>query len=248
MVKIEKFIREYPIRSYECDKNGQLRLITLLNIFQDAADSHANKMGLGYDFCCSKGLAWVGANYHLKINRLPRWHETVKIITWPCEERRLGAIRDFRVEDEQGNTIITAASQWILIDFGKKRPVSLREHLPEYQIISERALETSFDKLPDPVQISTQVTFKVRYDDIDVNKHINNAVYPLLATEAVDDNFRLSHTPQEIEIAFKKEGLYGEVVETRTEMDGLTSLHSICAVSDGRELARIRINWANIEC
>jgi len=58
----------------------------------------------------------------------------------------------------------------------------------------------------------------------------------------------LSHTPQEIEIAFKKEGLYGEVVETRTEMDGLTSLHSICAVSDGRELARIRINWANIEC
>ena len=122
MVKIEKFIREYPIRSYECDKNGQLRLITLLNIFQDAADSHANKMGLGYDFCCSKGLAWVGANYHLKINRLPRWHETVKIITWPCEERRLGAIRDFRVEDEQGNTIITAASQWILIDFGKSVP------------------------------------------------------------------------------------------------------------------------------
>lgn len=54
MVKIEKFIREYPIRSYECDKNGQLRLITLLNIFQDAADSHANKMGLGYDFAAVK--------------------------------------------------------------------------------------------------------------------------------------------------------------------------------------------------
>ena len=63
MSKIEKFIREYPVRSYECDRDGQLRLITLLNIFQDVADSHANQMGLGYDFCRTKGLAWVGSNY-----------------------------------------------------------------------------------------------------------------------------------------------------------------------------------------
>lgn len=246
MVTIEKFVRDYPIRSYECDKNGQLRLVTLLNIFQDAADSHANAMGLGYDFCRSKGLAWVGSNYHIRITRLPHWHETIKIITWPCEERRLGAIRDFRVEDEQGNTIITAASQWILIDFNKKRPVGLRENLPEYQIIPERALATDFAKLPDLGQISRRTAFKVRYDDIDVNKHVNNAVYPLWATEAVDETFRLSHVPEEIEIAFKKEGHYGEAIEALTEMDDLISLHSICTVDDNRELARIRIRWVNI--
>lgn len=130
MSKIEKFIREYPVRSYECDRDGQLRLITLLNIFQDVADSHANQMGLGYDFCQTKGLAWVGSNYHIGIDRLPRWHETIKVITWPCEERRLGAIRDFRVEDETGHPIIVAASQWILIDFAKKRPVGLRRICP----------------------------------------------------------------------------------------------------------------------
>ncbi len=246
MRTIEKFIRDYPIRSYECDKNGHLRLITLLNIFQDAADCHANEMGLGYDFCRSKGLAWVGANYHIRINRLPRWHETVKIITWPCEERRLGAVRDFRVEDEQGNIIITAASQWILIDFEKKRPVSLREHLPEYRIIPERALETDFAKIPEPLQVSKLSTFKVRYDDIDINKHVNNAVYPLWATEAVDEDFRLSHIPQELEITFKKEGHFGELIETATAMDGLISLHIIRAKEDGRELARIRIHWTDV--
>ena len=246
MRTIEKFIRDYPIRSYECDKNGHLRLITLLNIFQDAADCHANEMGLGYDFCRSKGLAWVGANYHIRINRLPRWHETVKIITWPCDERGFGAVRDFRVEDEQGKIIITAASQWILIDFEKKRPVSLREHLPEYRIIPERALETDFAKIPEPLQVSKLSTFKVRYDDIDINKHVNNAVYPLWATEAVDEDFRLSHIPQELEITFKKEGHFGELIETATAMDGLISLHIIRAKEDGRELARIRIHWTDV--
>ena len=164
MSKIEKFIREYPVRSYECDRDGQLRLITLLNIFQDVADSHANQMGLGYDFCQTKGLAWVGSNYHIGIDRLPRWHETIKVITWPCEERRLGAIRDFRVEDETGHPIIVAASQWILIDFAKKRPVGLRENLPDYQVIPERALETDFAKLPQPEKEDTTTEFKVRYD------------------------------------------------------------------------------------
>ena len=243
MSKIEKFIREYPVRSYECDRDGQLRLITLLNIFQDVADSHANQMGLGYDFCQTKGLAWVGSNYHIGIDRLPRWHETIKVITWPCEERRLGAIRDFRVEDETGHPIIVAASQWILIDFAKKRPVGLRENLPDYQVIPERALETDFAKLPQPEKEDTTTEFKVRYDDIDVNNHVNNSVYPLWASESVDPAFRLEHVPQELEIAFKKEGHYGERVKIITEIQENVSLHDITALSDGRELAKVRIKW-----
>lgn len=240
---IEKFSRNYPIRSYECDKNGSLRLITLLNIFQDMADSHANEMGLGYDFCRGKGLAWVGANYRIKISRLPRWHETITITTWPCEERRLGAIRDFKVEDESGTEIITASSQWILIDFAKKRPVGLRENLPEYQIIPERALEGDFDKLPDITDPNFEAGFTVRYDDIDVNNHVNNAVYPLWASESVNSAYRLEHTPAELEIAFKKEGHYGEKIKVLTDQQGNISYHTIRAETDQRELARVKIIW-----
>lgn len=246
MPKIEKLIRDYPVRSYECDKNGQLRLVTLLNIFQDMADSHANLMGLGYDFCRSKGLAWVGANYHIKIGRLPHWHETIKVTTWPCAERRLGAIRDFIIEDESGQTIVTAASQWILIDFARKRPVGLKENLPQYAFIPERALEADFVKLPEPGRIDYQVEFRVRYDDIDVNKHVNNAVYPLWASEAINPEFRLEHAPEELEIAFKKEGLYGEKIKVESELTEMVSLHSIKALSDGRELAIVKIKWKKI--
>ena len=88
---IKKFINEYDIRTYECDRNNNLRILTLLNIFQDMADNHAKSMGLGIDYVLSKGLAWVGANYVLDIKRLPKVHEKIRIETWPSEEKRVGA-------------------------------------------------------------------------------------------------------------------------------------------------------------
>ena len=76
---MEKFVKEYNLRTYECDKNGYIRIVTLFNILQDMADSHASDLGLGMEYCLSKGFAWVGANYHVKINRMPKTHEYIKI-------------------------------------------------------------------------------------------------------------------------------------------------------------------------
>ena len=61
-MNIYKIEKEYLIRTYECDRNENLRLLTLMNIFQDVADSHASAMGLGLEYCLSKGVAWVGSN------------------------------------------------------------------------------------------------------------------------------------------------------------------------------------------
>ncbi len=242
-MELKKFEREYPIRSYECDKNGHLRLITLMNIFQDMADSHANLMGLGYDYCKTKGLAWVGSNYHIQIERMPKWHETIKIITWPCMEKKLGAVRDFMVIDKTGEVIVRAASQWILINFEKRRPVGLRENLPHYQIIDDRAINSDFEKIDDIHNIDKTTEFKVRFDDIDINKHVNNAVYSLWASESINDEFREKHSVKEMEIAFKKEGLFGEKIAVLTEMKEDISIHSIKAIGDERELAKVKIVW-----
>ncbi len=243
---MQKWKKEYQIRTYECDKNSNLRILTLMNIFQDMADSNASALGLGLEFCLEKGLAWVGSNYHICIKRLPVLHETIHVETWPAAEKKLGAIRDFIVYDNAGNILITASSQWILIDFIRKRPISLKEHLPEYSVITERALETDFPKLPEPERVDCQRRFSVRFDDIDFNRHVNNAVYPLWAIESVDHDFRDTHFPAEIEIAFKKEGHLGEDVEIITEINDKTTCHSVKALSDDRELARLRIKWQKI--
>ena len=237
------FSREYAIKSYECDCNGVLRIVTLMNIFQDVADSHASKMGVGIEHCLNHGLAWVGSNYHIKISRMPTWHERIVVKTWPSGKNKLIATRDFLVEDEKGNAIIVASSQWVLIDFAKKRPVPLENNLPEYQLTEKRSLDTDFPKYNAPENADITASFKVRYDDIDVNKHVNNSIYPVWATECIDSDFRMAHQPQEIEISFKKECHHGESVEVKTQFDGKTTLHSIVVPADNREVARLRILW-----
>ena len=112
-------------------------------------------------------------------------------------------------------------------------------------MLEERSINTSFPKIGELTKIDSQFKFRVRFDDIDLNKHINNAVYILWATEAVDEDFRLSHNPHKISINFKKEGYIGEKIMVLTQMDSNTSTHSIRTYdSDNeRELARAVIEW-----
>lgn len=235
--------KNYEIRSYECDKYGNLRLITLMNIFQDIADSNASEIGVGLDFCSEHGLAWVGANYHIIINKYPRLHQKITVLSWPAVEKKFGAYRDFIILDESGNIMVKASSQWILINFAKKRPVNLRDHLPEYSVIPERAIETEFPKIDISQDIDCRQEFKIRFDDIDFNGHVNNAVYPLWATEASGDDFRVRNEPQEIEIVFKKEAFLGEKAAVESSIKPPLSSHLIKSATDNRELARVKIHW-----
>ena len=246
-MSVTKFVGQYHIRSYECDRNNNWRILTLMNIFQDMADNHAQQMGVGFEYVSSHRLAWFGSNYLLEIDRLPHIHENICIQTWPSEQRRIGAIRDFEVFGEDGKSIIRASSQWILIDVDRKRPVSLKDYLPEYTTINKHALIADFSPIPEAKENINNYEFKVRFDDIDVNKHVNNAVYILWACEAVDPEFRLSHNPQRINIAFKKEGYMGEKIRVVTEQNETHTFHSIYAFGNNndRELARIGIEWVS---
>ena len=243
---VQKYQKSYFIRSYECDKHQNLRLLTLMNILQDAADSHADLLGVGYEYCVAHGLAWVAANYHVKIHRTPKIHEHITIHTWPSEERKLGAIRDYQIEDDHGNVVLQASTQWVLINFESKRPQLLRANLPLYDVIPEKADSFEYTKLPIPEQFNFSTEFTVRFDDIDVNNHVNNAVYPLWMSEAVPAVFRDTHTVSELEIAFKKEVLVGEKIRVETFLEGLKSFHHIVSVDDGHEIAKAELTWAEV--
>lgn len=238
--------KEYIIRTYEVDRNSNLRIITLFNIFQDMADEHAEKLGVGLTFCMHTGLAWVGSRYHIKVNRLPKMHEKIKIRTWPSEQQKFGAVRDFSVMDESGKEIISASSLWVLINVERRRPVLLNENLPEFPIHKVRSLETDFPKIPEITAHEALVDFRIRYDDIDINNHVNNSVYPLWASEGVDIEFHKNHSIAELEIEFKKEALLGEKVAVETIMNDNISTHSMKCCEDNRELSRVRIAWKKL--
>ena len=243
-MKLEKYSKNYVVRSYECDCNNNLRILTLMNILQDIADENASLLGFGLDFCINSGLTWVGTNYVLDIDRLPKIHENIKIETWPSARNKFSAYRDFEVFGEDNKSIIKASSEWALISLERRRPVSVIDNMPIKEVVDARAVDVEFSKIAEVQEFDSQYKFRVRFDDIDINKHINNAVYILWASEAVDSKFRLEHSPSKISINFKKEGFIGEKVMVITEQKDNNSLHSIRTYGENeRELARVSIDW-----
>ncbi len=243
---VKKFSKEYTIHSYECDKRENMRLLTLMNILQDMADSHAAQMNLGYDFCLKNGLAWVAADYHLKIHRWPRLHETIILQTWPSIEKKAGAVRDYLVSDTQGIALIQASTQWVLIDSASKRPVALRKHLPEYNVIPERSDDYDFIRLPEVVAADVMNDFKVRFDDIDMNNHVNNSLYPLWAAESVPSEWLENKYLTEISVSFKRPAVYGNTIFVKTILKENISEHNLYN-ENNEELARVVLNWADLQ-
>ena len=233
----------HTVKVYESDSKAEMHLGSLFNLFQDAADRHADILGCGYEYCRTHGIGWVGANYHLKINRLPQRHESFVLTTWASGKTAVCGIRDFKAVNEKGELLFYASSQWALIDLNSKRPVSVIKNLPDYQLHDERMIETKFPSIILPETTGTQSRFPVRYEEIDLNNHVNNAVYPIWAAEGVAHDFRLAHNISEMEIAFKKPACLEDEIAVFTQTQGLTTTHSITSPDKEKEFSRVRIVW-----
>jgi len=92
------------------------------------------------------------------------------------------------------------------------------------------------------------VQFTVRQSDLDMNRHVNNAVYVGWALESAPEEIAGTLKPVDIEVGFRAEALAGDTVIARCGLGaGANSgrfLQEIVREKDGKELARLRVNWA----
>ncbi len=244
MKKMEKHIVNRTVRAYQVDRHGLLRPVILMNLLQDMADIHAEKIGVGYTFCREKNLAWVVTHYAIEIERMPRVNQVLTLATWPSGQDALRATRDFEVFDDHGNVCFRATSQWILIDLESRRPLILARNIPEFPVLEERSLDIKFESFP---EFETQKTqeFEPRFDDIDVNQHVNNAIYTVWATESLGFDFRNAHSLKSISIQFKKE-IPDSVrkISVESRLNNKTSMHRLMSL-DGLFHAGIKCEWTD---
>ena len=75
-------IDRYRVRSYECTPEGVLRAPELLNYLQETASENARVLGFDFpvfDETTGARGAWVLAQMRIRIDRHPRWRETVLV-------------------------------------------------------------------------------------------------------------------------------------------------------------------------
>lgn len=232
---------DFILRNYETDKNGELRLLSFFNLLQQVAGMNAEEIGTGKSFAEEKGVFWVAVKYHAKIMQLPTSESNISIKTWISAQGLMTVIREFVLS--VGDTVCAVvASEWALLNKENLRPVKIKDYFSADKIMSDTVMKDKFSQIVAGENSCFAKTFEIRYDDIDVNQHVNNSVYPLWASESVPAEFRAIHTVQEIEVRFKKPACSGKVV-VHTEIENNVTIHTITDDRQNSVYAIVKIIW-----
>ncbi|NIA28463.1 MAG: hypothetical protein GWP06_00955 [Actinobacteria bacterium] len=234
---------KYRIHSYEVDLRASATLPVLCQFMQESAWRHAENMGFGFSYLKDQDFVWVLARQVVKMNAFPKWGDTIKIETQPLGVEKLLFFREFRLSDENGNSLGYAATAWFIMDLKKRRPKRPDKYFGDH--LNKLGLGT-FEKparleADDALDYSEKI--KVSYSDLDVNEHVNNVRYLGWMLDALPLDFLKSHFIREMEINYLAEAQYGEDLQVGyCEHEELLLTH---AVRNGQEktLCRARTKW-----
>jgi medium-chain acyl-[acyl-carrier-protein] hydrolase len=237
----------FTVRVFEIDARGTLGARGLCDYLQEAAGNHARDLGVGVPEMRDKGLTWVLSRIRVRIGRLPKAGEQVRILTWHSGFERLFSLRDFSLVDAGGNQIVAAVSAWVVFDLRSRRPVRPRTAFsPSVAGDIQRVFAANLDKLPACGDIREGIAISVRWSDLDVNQHVNNSRYAEWVAEGANAERRDGEILAGMDIDYLAETLYPDSVVVKCCRDKGTSSrmdHSIVRASDGTEAVRARTEW-----
>ncbi|MDR1777631.1 MAG: acyl-ACP thioesterase [Desulfovibrio sp.] len=235
-------------RSHEMGPDHLLRVQCICNYMEEAASLHAQALGAGADDLAGHGLAWALAKIRLVLSRRPAAGEEVVMQTWPVAIERARFRRDFLLCGVSGDVLAAAVTQWVVMGLNSRR----LERFPDFVAAMQPdnpplALEDGEIRIPAlSANAAPGPVFPVRLADIDQNRHVNNVRYVDFALEAAEISALPSASggsPRLLDIVFRAEGRYGDVICSKTmpERDAPGAcIHGLFRASDGQELARCR--------
>lgn len=250
-IKEKKYCWEksYPIKYYEMDFNKRLKPSALLNFLQDMATKNAEMLGFGPSFVFSNNYAWFLIKYRMEFDNYPYDLDDLLLRTEARGYSKIVAHRDFEILTTDNKKLGRVASNWMLVDLETKKPLNLSKVIDYMPTFEKRETDLQFNKITPPEKIPEKTnyekTFEIRFDDIDVNQHVNNANYIIWAFEALPYEFRSKYKLKTLDITYKKEIAYGYNITSQVELDieAKTSTHVLKNESTQEELCLVSAVW-----
>lgn len=204
------------VRFSQCDECERLTAGALIDHFQDVVNAQAYGINVDSDHMTARGLAWILNAWNVEIKRFPKSFEQIRVSTWPYEFRGFFGMRNFKMEDEQGDVIAFADSIWTLMDIHTGHPVKVSSEIAaNYQLEEPYAMEHANRKLSVDGEGELAGTVRIVKHHLDVNRHMNNAQYVREAADYLPDNFVIT----KIMVEYRKQTLLGEKMEFYKTID-----------------------------
>lgn len=214
------FEMDCDLHESDYDVTSRIKPQRVMAFMQDAATSHADKLGIGWDYMDKNGLFWILSKVKIVFHRpLDRETHNFKLYTWPIAGNRLYLERRFEAVDEHGQTLFSSSTLWMIVE-RDTRKIASREVVAKYYSFdvddAECGCDNNFDRLRRDGSYALSYERQVRRTDLDINKHVNNTNYINYALDVLNG----SEIVTSVEIVYQKELKLGDNVSVYSKRDG----------------------------
>lgn len=197
------------VRYSECGEDGKMKLTSIVNQFQDSSSEHSESLGLGVEYLKERKRAWILNSWQIVIERYPKAHEQIEVLTWPTGFKGVFGPRNFCMKTTNGEMLAYANTLWVYMDVEKRIPTKPSEEEKErYGIEPPLEMEYAARKIKLPEVVNEVDTLSVRKYHIDTNSHMNNCHYIQMAMEILPEKLVI----KQVRVEYKKSAVLGEKI------------------------------------
>ena len=207
----------YSIQAQDVDFQSRITMAALTNILLSTAGINADENDLGLRKLNENNSSWVLLRLAVEMDYFPKQYQDIYVETWVEELARVTTVRNFLVLDSENKIIGKASSIWAMINLETRRAMDLtlldgiRNQATSEKVDMEKPIKLN------QVEENLFDSFKVRYNDIDINIHTNSLSY----IKWISNCFSLEDYRQKLvsryEINYISEIVFGDTVSIYME-------------------------------
>lgn len=237
---------DFRVAAHACDPQKRLSIPSLIRELQETALASTLRLGVSVYDLEPLGLGWVLLGQSIKVDHMPLINDRCQVVTCPVGFERVFTFRDFHLLNQQAESIATATTTWMLMNLNSRRMASLPDfvkaldaHTPPAEQQLPRA---AYKLLPPETPPLANKSFTVGYHHLDTNGHLTNAFYAQWMLEGLPYDFLHSRQLTALDIQFKREARYGDVLRISLEKSANNSFQHALFL-DTEVLATMQTSW-----
>lgn len=226
------------VRFSETDVDKKLSITGLMNYLQDCSIFQSEDLNAGFSYLEKVKKAWLLSAWNVEVIRRPDVAEEITICTWPYDFKGIYGLRNFGIQDRDGNYLVKADSCWFLTNIDTGRPVKPAEEDIAFYLPVEPRMD--MEELPRKIALPTEMKevgrLSVMKHHLDVNRHVNNVQYVNIACEVLPEQCEI----RGIRAEYKKAAVLGDIIVLKCAAEDEKYLVSLCG-EDGSIFANVEL-------
>ena len=192
------------VTSNDVDNHFETKVSALFRYMQQVATNHSEILGIGKSATSDQGMIWVITRFKVIIHKYPVLNETITVKTDPYNRMMFIFPRSFHIYNEAGELLVSALSSWVVIGLRDRKIIV--NPFPELKIDeSDIIKDVSTPEKVNAFDLNFVEERKVRFNDIDLNGHLNNTKYIDYLIDIHDSSFYDQYKLKTITINYEKE-------------------------------------------